>query len=277
MTLYYEGSDGSKIDLMGNGIYAQNPESLTANEWKYSTISSVNGVGRVKRFYKDTQESSVTLGIMAGSAEKFNEIMYRLHRTFDRDIRRMKPGKLWWNDWYKEVFAVETSNDEFEELYESVDREVTFISVYPYWVRRITHRYEIGVGTQESGIDYEYDFDFDYGMEEITEVVKNDCIDAANFEMTIYGPVVNPSVTIGGHEYEVFVSLGSDDKLTINSLTKKVMKYDLYGNEENVFHLRNKESYIFEKIPEGDKFLTRSKEHMLDITIFDERGEPEWI
>ena len=85
MTLYYEGSDGSRIDLMGDGIYAQDPENLTANKWEYSTISGVNGLGRVKRFYKDTQEAKLNLDIMTDNADEFNQIMYKLHRTFDRD------------------------------------------------------------------------------------------------------------------------------------------------------------------------------------------------
>ena len=277
MTLYYEGSDGSRIDLMGNGIYAQDPEKLTKNEWKYSTISGVNGIGRVKRFYKDTQECSLTLGIMADDAEEFNGIMYKLHRTFDRDIRRMKPGKLWWNDWYKEVFAVETDSDSFDELFEAVDRGVTFISVYPYWVQKITYQYGIDSTTSSSGLDYDHDFDFDYDLDEITEVVQNNCIHAANFEMVFYGPIDNPSVTVGNHEYEVLTTLDAGERLTVNSLTKKILQYDSYGNVENVFHLRNRDSYIFEKIPEGETPILRSKDHVLEITIFDERGEPEWI
>ena len=53
MTLFYEGSDGTVINLMGEGVYAQEPETLIKNEWKYRTNSGVNGVGRVKRFYKE--------------------------------------------------------------------------------------------------------------------------------------------------------------------------------------------------------------------------------
>ena len=141
MTLYYEGSDGSIINLMEYPIFAQSPETLNNNQWSYTTMSGVNGLGRVKRFYKDTQEATLTLSIMTETAEEFNDVMYRIHRIFDKDIRRLKPGKLWWNGFYKEVFAVETSNDEFEELFESIERTVKFISVYPYWVRKKTFQY----------------------------------------------------------------------------------------------------------------------------------------
>lgn len=281
MTLYYEGSDGSKVNLMGDGIYAQNPENLTQNTWEYSTMSGSSGIARVKRFYKDAKEMSLTVGIMAENAEEFNTMMYNMHRIFDRDVRRMKAGKLWWNDWYREVFAVDTSNDSFEELFESVDRDITFLAIGSYWVRKVVQKYEAGAGTGSDsldyGLDYGFDYDHDYGVDNTVEVVENDCIDAANFEIRFYGPVVNPSVLISGHVYEVFDTLSEGEYITVNSLTKKILKYDQYGNETNVFHLRGRDDYIFEKIPEGVNTITRSGTNAMDITIFDERGEPEWI
>lgn len=278
MTLYYEGSDGSIIDFMKYPVYAQSPENLANNTWEYTTISGVNNLGRVKRFYKDTQEASLTLSIMADSAEQFNDVMYRIHRIFEKDIRQLKPGKLWWNGFYKEVFAVETSNDEFEELFESVEHTVTFISVYPYWIQKTTYQY-LDLSQQTGELDYDdldYD-DFDYDLEELIEVIENDCIDKANFELTFYGPCQNPAVLVGTHMYELLTDLEEGEYAVINSLTKKITQYDLYGNAENIFHLRGKDAYIFEKIPEGVTTISRNKQLKMDITLFDERGEPEWI
>ena len=281
MTLYYEGSDGSKVNLMGDGIYAQNPETLTQNTWEYSTMSGSSGLARVKRFYKDAKELPLTVGIMAENAEEFNTMMYNMHRIFDRDVRRLKPGKLWWNDWCKEVFAVDTSNDSFEELFESVDRDIKFLAVGSYWVRKVVRKYEAGTGTGtdrlDYGLDYGFDYDHDYGVEDTVEIIENNCIDAANFELRFYGPVANPSVSISGHVYEVFDTLSEGEYIIVNSLTKKILKYDQYGNETNVFHLRGRDDYIFQKIPEGMNTVTRSGANALDITIYDERGEPEWI
>ena len=283
MTLYYEGSDGSKVNLMGDGIYAQNPEALTQNSWGYSTMSGSSGLARVKRFYKEAKELPLTVGIMAEDKEEFNAMMYNMHRIFDRDVRRLKPGKIWWNDWYKEAFAVDTSNESFEELFESVDRDITFLAVGSYWVRKVVRSYEAGTGTGtgtdslDYGLDYGFDYDHDYGVDNTVEVVENDCIDAANFEIRFYGPVANPSVSISGHVYEVFDTLSEGEYITVNSLTKKILKYDQYGNETNVFHLRGRDDYIFQKIPEGINTITRSGANAMDITIYDERGEPEWI
>ena len=278
MELYYEGSDGSIINFMENPLFAQSPETLTSNSWSYSTISGVNGLGRVKRFYKDTQEAELKLSVMTNTAEEFNAVMYNLHRVFDRDIRRLQPGKLWWNGFYKEVFAVETSQDEFEELFEAVEKSITFISVYPYWVKKTTYHFLDLTKEETEGLDYDdYDYDYDYDLGNLIEAVNNDCIDKANFEIKFYGACQNPSVIIGGHTYEMLVDLNDGEYCTINSLTKKIIKYDIYGNEENVFYLRGRESYIFEPIPEGKNIVLRGEDLKVDITIFDERGEPEWI
>lgn len=276
MSLYYEGSDGTIIDFMSDGIYAQDPETLTESSWKYTTISGINGLGKVKRFYKDVQEAPLKLSIMASDASEFNDIMYKLHRTFERDIRRMKPGKLWWNGFYKEVFVIDNSHNDFDELFESVEKEITVMSVYPYWVKKKTFQYLLGVG-EDGTLDYPYDYGFDYDHSEYVEVVDNDCIESANFQIVFYGPSNAPTVTVGNHEYELLTTLGVGEYAVIDSVIKKIFKYGASGEKENIFHLRNKESYIFEKIPEGTTAILRAKDLSVDITIFDERGEPEWI
>lgn len=277
MTLYYEGSDGTVIDFMSNGIYAQSPETLLNPSWSYSHISGVNGLVKIKRFYKDIQESPLTLSIMADNKESFNAIMYRMHRTFDRDICRMKPGKLWWNGYYKEVFAVEVSHDDFEEFFESVEKSIVFLSVYPQWVKEFTYQYLSYAGNNGS-LDYSFDYGkLDYDSAEIIETVKNDCIESANFEITFYGPALEPTVTVGEHRYSLLTELKEGEYAVINSLTKTIVKRSIIGEEENIFHSRDRESYIFEKIPEGNINISRSKEHNLSIKIYDERGEPEWI
>lgn len=276
MTLYYEGSDGTIIDFMSGPLSAQGPESLVSSKWSYSTISGVNGLGRVKRFWKNTEEASLKVTVLADNAEEFNNVMYQMHRTFDRDIRRMRPGKLWWNDFYKEVFAVENTHDDFEELMESVEKTISFVSVYPYWIRKTTTQCLSYTGVTGS-LDYPYDYGFDYDRSDYIETVINDCISASNFEIIFYGPCINPSVTIGGHSYTLYVTLNAGEYAVIDSKTKKITKYSITGQAENIFHLRDKENYIFEKIPEGIVPISRIISLGVDITIFDERGEPDWI
>lgn len=280
MKLYYEGSEGSIINLMGDGVYAQNPETLTGSKWQYTATSEVNGLGRIKRFYKKMEERPLDLSIMTDSEEEFNELTYRMHRIFERDIRRVQPGKIWWNDWYKEVFVVETSNDEFEENFQSIERSLKLLSTKPYWTKETKFQYldrSEGGGTldyDDSRLDYD---DFDYDLEELIEVIQNDCIGGAKFELKFYGPCQNPAVTVGNHIYELYTELESGEYAVIDSRHKTIRKYGAYGEEENIFADRNKESYIFQEIPEGTISVSRDKLLKVDITLYDERGEPEWI
>lgn len=275
--LYYESSDGTKINLMGDGIYAQSPETLNSTSWSFNTISGVNGVGKVKRFYKETQEFPLDISIMADSEEDFNQIKYKLHQAFDRDIRRISPGRLIWNGYYKEVFAAEVSHSNFEELFDSVEMSIKFISVYPFWVKEKKFVYLKNVGDSGS-LDYNFDFDnLDYGRTDFIELVKNDCIDKANFEIIFFGQALNPSVIINGHEYSLNTELKSGEYAVINSITKKITKHLINGETENIFYSRNRTSYVFEELPEGDLTLIRSKDFDLTVKVFDERSEPKWI
>jgi len=276
MNLYYEGSDGTVIDFMSGPLAAQEPESLVSSKWSYSTISGVNDLGKIKRFWKSTEERKLKVTVLADDVEEFNSVMYQMHRTFDRDIRQMTPGKLWWNDFYKEVFAIESDHDAFEELMESVERTITFLSVYPYWIRKSTFQYLSYTGVTGT-LDFPMDYGFDYDQSEYIETVNNDCIGAANFEIIFFGPCINPTVTIGEHSYTLYVTLDAGEFARIDSKTKKITKHSVSGDVENIFHLRDKESYIFERIPEGSTTILRSKDLGVDISIFDERGEPAWI
>ena len=97
MNLYYEGSTGEIIDFNSDALAAENPEALAKSEWKFSTISGVNGIGRVKTFYKDTSECDFKIDVLAENAAEYNTIMAKMQRVFDADVQRMQPGKLWWN------------------------------------------------------------------------------------------------------------------------------------------------------------------------------------
>lgn len=276
MQLYYEAADGTILNLMQNGIYAQDPEALTQNTWSYTTISGVNGLARVKRFYKNVQTAKMKLSIMAADKEEFNTIMYEMHRIFEKDVRNMTQGKIWWNNFYKEGFVYSTSNDDYEELFESVEHEIEFLSVNPSWIRRTTYQYR--AQANETGtLDYPRDYGYDYDRSDILEVLENKCIGEANFELIFYGAAVDPQITIGGNVYGLETTLKEGEYATVNSITKKIRQYSITGEETNIFDRRDRENNIFQKIPEGTLAVLRSKEMQVDVTLYDERGEPEWI
>lgn len=284
MTLYYESSDGQIIDFMNDGIYAQEPETLNNNEWQYTTISGINGVNKIKRFYKDAKTYSLTLDIMLEDQEEFNQVIERMHAVFDNDVRHITPGRIWWNGWYKEAYIISSVHSDFDEIFESITKKLTILSLCPQWIKESTFRYmpsrdeagslDYGMEGIYSGFDYD---GYDYGIAEIVEIVTVTAIDSANFKLLLYGPVSDPTVTIGNHRYSLSTKLAAGEYAVVDSRTKKIRKYDQYGREDNIFHTRDRDSYIFEKLPAGDLPVLRAKNLSFDITVYDERGEPEWI
>lgn len=274
--LYYEAADGQILNLMSDGIYTQDPENLTQNIWKYTTISGVNGLARVKKFYKDIQTAKLTLSIMAENEEQFNEIMYSMHRIFDKDVRMLTPGRIWWGNFYKEGFIFSTQNSDYEELFESIEHEVEFISTNPYWIHKETFQY-FSVSTGTGTLDYPRDYGYDYDRSELVEIIENDCISEANFELIFYGPAANPTVTIGGQYYGLETELLEGEYAVINSITKKIRQYSITGQETNIFDKRDRDGDVFAKIPQGTALVMRDRKQKMDITLYDERGEPVWI
>ena len=98
----------------------------------------------------------------------------------------------------------------------------------------------------------------------------------ANFKLVIYGAVTNPAITIGGHVYQVNCTVAAGEYLTIDSLTKKIFLTGSGGAVTNKFNDRNRDSYIFEKIPAGANAVAWSGSFGFDVTIYEERSEPKW-
>ena len=95
--------------------------------------------------------------------------------------------------------------------------------------------------------------------------------------MIVYGPVNNPSVTIGNHLYNVNCEVDSSEYLVIDSIEREIYIISNFGEKKNVFNKRNNESYIFQKINHGINSVIWSGGFGFDITVYDERSEPEWI
>ena len=126
-------------------------------------------------------------------------------------------------------------------------------------------------------LDYPRDYGYDYDRSEIIEILNNQCIGESNFELIFYGAAVNPQITIGVNTYGLETTLKDGEYATVNSITKKIRQCSATGEETNIFDKRDRENNIFQKMPEGTLPVLRSKNMQVDITLYDERGEPEWI
>jgi hypothetical protein len=147
----------------------------------------------------------------------------------------------------------------------------------PYWVKETSASFNYGSnGTAGKNLDYNRDFPYDYASNMLGTDLNNTNFVASNFRINIFGACESPCVTINGHAYEVDVSVAANEYLTIDSTDKTVILTHSDGTIENCFNLRNRDSYIFEKIPSGISMVASNATFKFDVVLLEERGEPKW-
>lgn len=204
---------------------------------------------------------------------------------FEKDVISGKSGKLYKNNYYLKCFVVGVNLKDYLLDENFIRIEIDIVPIYPKWIKNIEVSYRAGgkvVGMNENqqkkkrNLDLKVDFPYDYSSSSLKREIINSTYAPANFLMSIYGKVNNPKITIGTNVYEVKVNLEVGEVLQIDSLNKTIKKLSR-GQEENIFHLRNREYYIFEKIKSGLNPIFWSGAFGFDIVVFEERSEPRWI
>lgn len=279
MNLFYECSDGTRFDLIDGDISCEKPETLLKRAWKYKTVSCINSFTKIKQFYKEAVELPLTISIMCDTEGQFNTLMEKLLDCFEKDISSKTPGKIYWNDYYKEVFIFASEPSEFEEYFAAVKQKLTLLSLYDYWIKENSFNYSSGNKVDFSqNADFPYEFgDFDYMPTDVIDVINIDGNLSVNFDLTFWGACANPYVIIGGNEYRINnIELADGEYITVSSKTRTVTKHNIDGSTENIFHLRDSNK-IFTPLPRGKSIINRKSETQLSITTYTEKGEPVWI
>lgn len=138
------------------------------------------------------------------------------------------------------------------------------------------------VGAVESGngefggIDYPYDYEYDYALPLKGEDITCNSVGENAFRICIYGKADNPSIIIGDHTYTINGSIGAGETLLIDSLARTITLTTEKAQNVNWFDKRSRESYIFQPIPPGIQTVRWSGNFGFDLTVIEERSEPQW-
>ena len=147
----------------------------------------------------------------------------------------------------------------------------------PEWIRETSFAFGYGeAGGAGKSLDFNRDFPSDYASNLMGRSLCNASFMPVNFRMVVYGVAENPALTVGGHLYQVDAVLQGNEFLTVDSVGKTVILTHNDGVTENLFNFRNRSSYIFEKIPPGVSLVSLDGCQKADITLLEERSEPEW-
>lgn len=267
---YVSGSTGEKLRLDQAPYWLQTGEILDY-DWAFTEQNR-----KIKSFYKEIYQRIFLISIFGRSAEEYSDNWKKLHEVFERDVRNMKKGRLYFNDTYLRCYITGSMKTEWEADCRVCDNTFTVTTDYPFWIQEVSHHYGI-IEEADSGLAYPYGYPYGYYAHVPTDNSFNTghfC--SSEYEMTIYGAVTNPLVWLNGVQVSVTCSLATGEYLRISSEEKSVVKHGVTGQETNLFNMRNKSASIFSKVPEGIFPVSWEGSFAFDLTVFLERSEPLW-
>ena len=269
--IVYINHMNEKIEFGKNGIIMSESDLL---DYSWSIISKND---KISSFKKGITSKTISVIIKCNSESEGMRQRNRLFETLEKDVLANKHGKLIIGEYYLRCFVIESKKARYIRASSYIEITLKISTDLPYWIkeRKTTFNYESN-DSAGSNLDYNRDFPSDYTSNLLGTTLNNmDFVDS-NFVINIYGACENPMITIGGHIYEVSASIGVNEYLTIDSVNKTIILTHNDGAKENCFNLRNRDSYIFEKIPVGISQVSSSTGFKFDVVLLEERSEPKW-
>jgi hypothetical protein len=269
----YKNHLGEVISFGENGIFV-NYNDLHDYEW--DAISNNN---KISGFSKGIVERTIPIVIACLTEEEGIETRNKLHEICEKDVLAMQYGRLIIGDFYLKCFVKASKKSEYLVTKKYMQVELIVTTDKASWIAESTTMFR-KITEQKEGnksLDYPFDYPFDYASELNSKPLMNHNFTDSEFRMIIYGGCKNPSINIGGHIYQVNAELSDSEYLTIDSIAKTVVLTKYNGEQVNKFNARNRESYVFEKIPPGEHVVVWEGDFGFDITLLEERSEPKWI
>lgn len=233
---------------------------------------------KVSAFKKGIVSKTMPIIIECNSEEEGVQQRNRIFEVFEKDVLALQHGKLFIGDYYLKCYITGSKKTDYLINKNHLCINLTVQSDFPEWVKETTTSYSQFTDETAEYLDYPFDYSFDYANHLLNGVINNNSFVAANFRLVIYGQISHPTLYIGEHEYSVKVDVAAGEYLTIDSVNKTIVLTKVNGEQVNCFNKRNRDSYIFEKIPAGENTFSSPNDSIyFDITLLDERSEPKWI
>lgn len=201
----------------------------------------------------------------------------RLLEVVEKDVLALQHGKIIIGDYYFKCFVTKSEKKDYLKNKRFMMLNLTLTSDLPYWVKETSNLFMVSAGAAAvGGLDYSFDYPHDYTSDMKNASINNTGFVASNFKLIINGPCNNPVVYVENHAYQVSCDVAAGELLVVDSSGKTVEIVATNGTKTNVFNRRNKDSYIFEKIPPGKHLVTWEGDFNFEIILLEERSEPRW-
>lgn len=276
MEIYYENSIREKLYLDRWPTAIEDVSVLFGNEWKYDAIEDrEKNRSEESEFYRTSMQKKINVQVFADSEKEFKECIDRIGEMTEKDILMKKPGKLWCGEYYLECYIVENEKKDYDDLFYAVDIPITIVSFRPFWIRKSEYSFRISEVSSTNNKRYRYKYPYRYANGMNDKYVVNPHFSDSNFKLIIYGPAVNPLISIGEVPHLTNIVLEQDERLEIDSRAGTVVKIIKNGECINAFHNRQKGRKFFRKIGPGRQNIVWPGTFAFDLVIFEERSEPK--
>ena len=273
--MIYKASSGNEYDLMLKKRYLK---TASFHEWEWTPKIKEKSIGvNISKFGRSAKTYEATLAL-SGSRTDREKALDTLHEDMERDVQMKTPGKLIHNGYTIDCYPVASKTYPNSSGTRTLN-DVKFYCPYPMWSQEVLKSFNAvdTSGATEGGFDYDFDYEFDYMTElSLSSYWEIDHLAPVEFRMTIYGPCTNPSLTIGGHVYQVYQTLAAAEYMVVDSRERTVIKYLVNGTPVNIFNSRRFDVSVFDPLPVGKVQVVRSSGFGADILIYKERSEPAW-
>lgn len=266
--LKYVNHLGETIDFDGKNFFT-NSYVMRDYAWNYD-----NDFNKIKNFnVAGINSKTLAVSMYASSQAEAFELFNSVFEIFEKDVLAQSPGKFFLGDYYYSGYVSSSSKKEFISAKNLLNLEFTVISDTNTWIRESP--YSFSKNQEISGHGYVYGYPYKYASLAVKNFL-NEALVESNFKLIIYGPTLNPGIYIGGHLYSVDTPVESGEYLEIDSIQKIVDLVQVDGTRSSAINFRNRDSYIFQKIPTGLVAASWNNDFGFDITLYDERSEPKW-
>lgn len=304
MELYYINSKNQKLDLMKPPYLIRDITELLDYDWRYR----IDG-NRISGFDKEISEIPLVLNIIGDTEREYVDACNHFFEVVETDIINNVKGKLYYGENY--ILCNIVGNVKKDWFY-NIGYELDYIRIvtdHPYWCRDRTFRFYknteaildaenregISEIIQNSEIEqdypYDYDYDFmsryrlakrnllydypnDYYKNHTVGILDNDHFTESDFIMTVYGPCTQPEIWIGDKLYRVKAVLYDGEYMVIDSAARTLFRYARNGVQENLYHMRDNQYSVFERISPGKHTVKWNAQYSFDVKLRQERSEP---
>jgi hypothetical protein len=271
--LTYTGADGTVVDLCDErGIMIGQIKDLRSRSWEYTLDS--RGVRDLHLVCRAVKASALVRGGW--------DRLETAHRIFDADLANGKPGRVTIDGWSQEAYISSSTPDKVSPQLVGVTYTILLLS--KMWRRELPAVSFLPAGRDkpDGWLNLPSNLPVNLMGMARSASITNPGLTPMPWRMTIFGPALNPHVSIAGNNHQVNVMVPDGGYLTIDSVARTIEVTDPDGGRTNAFGLalrgsgRGGGEYVFEPLPPGESPVVWANGFGFDLVRIEERSEPPW-